>query len=115
MRKICPVTFIFLAFTFLLSVSVFSGEGDKDTITFTTYYPAPYGVYKELRAQRMAIGNDLYDSGKHPWQKNAGDLPKGDPRIARNADLVVEGNVGIGTTDPTHNLDARGRLRIDQG
>ncbi|UCC94857.1 MAG: hypothetical protein JSW40_08605 [Candidatus Omnitrophota bacterium] len=115
MRKKYCISFIILASFFLLSVPCFSKEGDKGTLTFTTYYPAPYGVYDELRVRKIAIGDNLYDSSKHSWQEDRGNLAKGDPRIAHDADLVVEGNVGIGTTDPTHNLDARGRLRIDQG
>ncbi|GEM_PF-5428404 len=35
-----------------------------ETITITTYYPAPYGVYNELRANKMVIGES--DSGAIP-------------------------------------------------
>jgi hypothetical protein len=29
----------------------------QDQVTITTYYPSPFGVYSDLRANRMAIGN----------------------------------------------------------
>jgi hypothetical protein len=68
----------------------------EETITITTYYPSPYGVYREMRAKRIAIGDTYYDAGDMPWEEINGD--GGD--IDYLADLVVEGNVGIGTTNP---------------
>ena len=78
---------------------------NEETMTITTYYPAPYGVYNELRSKRMAIGDAYY---------NAATVPINDP-----ADLLVEGNVGIGTTAPTYNLHNEGstysRLKLTVG
>ena len=34
----------------------------EERITIITYYPAPYGVYNELRARRVAIGDNYIDS-----------------------------------------------------
>ncbi len=34
---------------------------EKDEIIFTTYYPAPYGVYNEMRAKQMAVGEGYND------------------------------------------------------
>lgn len=51
MFKLKPALFVFLicATYFLISViSVFA----EDSITITTYYPSPYGVYKQLRLYR---------------------------------------------------------------
>ncbi|UCC94858.1 MAG: hypothetical protein JSW40_08610, partial [Candidatus Omnitrophota bacterium] len=98
MKKTHYITLIFLAFIFLLNFSVYSGE----ELTLTTYYPAPYGVYKELRAQRMAIGNNYYDSQNYKWGNNDGD-------ISNSVDLTVEGHVAIGTERvwPTHKLSIR--------
>ncbi|MDP2924196.1 MAG: hypothetical protein Q8O30_10840 [Candidatus Omnitrophota bacterium] len=42
----------------------------NETITITTYYPAPYGVYYELQTNKFAVG-DTDDSGG----LDAGDLP----------------------------------------
>ena len=31
----------------------------SEAITFTTYYPSPYGSYDQLQANRMAVGNGV--------------------------------------------------------
>src|SRR4030042_4713953 len=69
----------------------------QETITLTTYYPAPFGVYQELRSRRMAIGNTYVQQSVYPW---ATVTPPPPAQISQDADLVVEGNVGIGTIDP---------------
>ncbi len=56
-----------------------------DNLTITTYYPSPYGSYNELSAKRMKIGN-TYSS--FPMSNSD------------NGKLIVEGRVGIGTTNP---------------
>ncbi|MDD5078463.1 MAG: tail fiber domain-containing protein, partial [Candidatus Omnitrophica bacterium] len=71
-----------------------------EEITITSYYPSPYGVYNELRAKKMAIGDDYIDSGDYTWESSDGDGGE----VDYNADLVVEGNVGIGTTTPVSKL-----------
>ncbi|MDD2679750.1 MAG: hypothetical protein PHO03_02975 [Candidatus Omnitrophica bacterium] len=76
----------------------------EESITISTYYPSPYGVYREMRAKRIAIGDTYFDGAEVPWEAEDGD---GNP-IDLNADLVVEGNVGIGTTSPTGPLDVYG-------
>ncbi len=86
---------------FLLIPSVFLAE---ETLTITTYYPSPYGVYREMRAKRIAIGDTYYDAAEMPWEETDGD--GGD--IDYLSDLVVEGNVGIGTTSPESRLEITG-------
>ena len=78
----------------------------EESITFTTYYPAPYGVYREMRSQRMAIGGDptdpfdedYYQASEYCWEGTCSTT------IDPNADLVVAGNVGIGTASPDATL-----------
>jgi hypothetical protein len=94
--KSVGVILIILAFSFFI-LPVYA-QTTKETITLTTYYPAPYGVYKELRVQRMAIG-DNYINSNYAWD------PLAVHPIDSNADLIVEGNVGIGTTTPNYKLD----------
>jgi hypothetical protein len=84
----------------------------QESITITTYYPSPYGSYKELRAQRIAIGSTYYDSASHPWNEGGTCLAN---EIC-NAALVVEGNVGIGTTSPgSYKLNVAGTINTSGG
>ena len=92
-RIICS----FFLLTLLISFSSFSQE----TLTITTYYPAPFGVYKELRSRRMAVGENYFQRSSNPWEDDGDSSTTG---INENADLVVEGNVGIGYTDPVARL-----------
>jgi len=94
MKKNITVVFFI---SFLASFTVFS-QGTEN-MTIATYYPSPNGVYRELRAQRVIIGENYYDS-THCWP----------PAVCTNqidedADLVVEGNVGIGIGAPQAKLD----------
>lgn len=57
----------------------------QEQVTITTYYPAPYGVYNELRSKRMAIGDTYYNPASTT-------VPAGS--------LIVENAVGIGTKTP---------------
>lgn len=69
-----------------------------EDITITTYYPSPYGSYRELRAQRMGIGTTYYDRATVCWDPPC---PVGSVNVsAANPSLLVEGNVGIGTMTP---------------
>jgi hypothetical protein len=83
-----------LFFISVLICVIIPSAFSQETITITTYYPAPFGVYQELRANRMAIG-DNYSQNTFCWPPAACAN-----QIDANADLVVEGNVGIGTTTP---------------
>ncbi len=100
---------LIVAFWFMVQGSGFmvAFAQDSDSITIVTYYPSPYGVYREMRAQRMAIGEDYINAATVCWSGDTncpgGGIPTGpfDPDI----DLVVKGNVGIGTPTPQAKLD----------
>jgi len=66
----------------------------SEQLTITTYYPSPVGVYNDLQAYKLAVGDTDGDG-----QLNSADLP------ANNNDFLVAGKVGIGTTDPGTRLD----------
>jgi hypothetical protein len=73
----------------------------SETLTMTTTYPAPVGVY-----------NQIVTTG------NSGTIPA-DTTLARNAGNVVLappsnalGRVGVGTGSPTAKLDVNGTLRV---
>ena len=78
----------------LLLLAVFSstfflfGNGlclAQEQVTITTYYPAPYGVYNELRSKRMAIGDTYYDPVSTTVPASS---------------LIVENAIGVGTKTP---------------
>ncbi|MDD5155597.1 MAG: hypothetical protein PHF11_03830 [Candidatus Omnitrophica bacterium] len=84
---------LFLILFLILPALIFAAD---ESITVTTYYPSPYGVYREMRAQRMAVGTNYVQGGTYCW-------PGGSSctyTIPDAASLVVEGNVGIGTSTP---------------
>jgi len=88
--------FLILAIT-LISVSFVYAE---DQIIITTYYPSPYGSYNELTSNSMKIGEN-YSQPATPFVANG---------------LIVEGNVGFGTTNPTSpapNGQATGNLDVN--
>ncbi|MBU4343522.1 MAG: hypothetical protein KJ902_01080 [Candidatus Omnitrophica bacterium] len=93
MKKISKIVTLFFFLVLGLGISSIAEE-----ITLTTYYPAPYGAYEELRAKRMAVGTNYLD---------ASTVTVGDDN------LIVEGSVGIGIASPGGKLtvvpDANGR------
>ncbi len=74
MKKIISILLVVFVFVCFISDYLYADE----KITLSTYYPAPYGEYRTL-----AVG-DTYPA----------------PAASGNTALVVEGNVGIETTDP---------------
>jgi hypothetical protein len=100
MRRFIPLIAFFCIL--LWSVSAFSQE----TMTITTYYPAPYGVYQELRAKRVAIGDNYYSSG-YCW---APDICAN--HFGASEDLLVEGSVGIGTPTASAYLEVNNTMRL---
>ena len=75
---------------FILGLGLsFSGFA-QEQITITTYYPSPFGIYNEMRAKRLAVGTNYLDSSTV---------------TVADDQLIVEGEVGIGNTDPQGALD----------
>jgi hypothetical protein len=65
-----------------------------EQVTITTYYPAPYGIYHELRADQMAVGSAYRASA------------------LADGNLIVAGNVGIGTASPSSLLTVNGATQV---
>lgn len=89
----CKNIFLFLSI-FLLSATVVYAVSDLDSISFATYYPSPYGSYHELHSDGISIG-----------QGNRTQSPPANG-------LIVEGNVGIGITNPQAKLDVNGDMKV---
>ena len=62
MRKV----YLVFILTFFVTPLVFSDTNNTESITISTYYPAPFGVYKELRStelqsEKIAVGDTNND------------------------------------------------------
>jgi len=63
MKKIIILTGMILS----IGITFCFAQGNE-TITITTYYPSPFGVYKELKAERIVFGNVK----EYCWGKDCG-------------------------------------------
>lgn len=79
--------------TVFLTAAAFAGE---EKLTVTTYYPSPFGSYKELTSVQMKIGKDYSDNSI----------------AAIDNGLIVQGKVGIGTTSPREKLEVDGTAQM---
>ncbi|MCK4782276.1 MAG: tail fiber domain-containing protein [Desulfobacteraceae bacterium] len=89
--------FSFILIGCVLLSTIGSKSAFAEDITITTYYPAPFGVYEELRAKKMGIGSTYMD----PTTVNVAD-----------DNLIVEGNVGIGTINPQTRLHVENNVGV---
>jgi len=75
-------------------IVLIAGLTYADQMTFSTYYPAPFGVYNQMVVRTLGVG-DSNDDGSINY------LDAPDPNdSAQENDLWVAGSVGIGTTAP---------------
>lgn len=63
-----------------------------EELTITTYYPSPYGVYREMRANQLAVGSGFRTSA------------------LSDGYLYVQNRVGIGKSNPGAPLDVTGNI-----
>ncbi|MFA5305772.1 MAG: hypothetical protein WDL99_08960 [Candidatus Omnitrophota bacterium] len=95
MNKKIKILIFQFSFIFILMFSAFGQE----TVTITTYYPAPYGVYNQFVTQTLGVGDNNNDGSL-----NGSDAP--DPSNAAQAGNVwIKGRVGINTTTPHARLE----------
>ncbi|MCK9614864.1 MAG: hypothetical protein M0R48_05085 [Candidatus Omnitrophica bacterium] len=74
----------------IVNIFIFLPVFSQETITITTYYPAPFGIYEELRSKRVAIG-DNYVNSNYCWGTGCTN------QVSPEVDLAVEGSTTIGT------------------
>jgi len=68
----------------------------QETITITTYYPAPFGIYRQLVTTTLGVGDNNGDGAI-----NGADAPNPG---TNPGDVWIAGRTGIGTTDPQARL-----------
>lgn len=116
---------------FLVSCQASFLFAQSNTETITTYYPAPYGVYNELSTNKLAVDvtgvgvpsefTDMQNGDLHIGRSlivGAGGtgfsydelqaLEPGPPTRPGDGDVLIKGDVGIGTTAPTTRLEVQG-------
>lgn len=97
-NKIVLICFIFILS--MLSVQIVSFAQTNEDITITTYYPSPYGSYRELTSHRMKVGRTYHDSSV----------------VVSDDNLIIEGNVGVGVVSPSSpapNAATKGNLDVN--
>jgi len=99
------ISFLTLICLFILPTLLLASD---ETLTITTYYPSPYGVYNEMRSKRIAIGDNYINNADYTWELTDGDGGE----VDYLADLVVEGNVGIGTVTPAEKMEVSGNIKL---
>jgi hypothetical protein len=88
----------FFVLTLLLTLTTLAQE----TITLSTYYPSPFGIYNRLATNSFGVGDNNSSGGIE-----AGDSP--DPAVAgQEGDVWIAGDIGIGTTNPEARVHLRG-------
>ena len=108
MRKIIRKRFLEFSVAFCLLFIIYSCFA-QEQISITTYYPAPIGIYGELRSARMAIGDAFLDPAVLCWPGSAAPCTY---EANVSADLVVQGFVGIAAYNPTEPLVVGGNATV---
>ena len=97
MKKILFFTYFLLVFSFM----VFGQE----TLTITTYYPAPFGVYQRIITSTLGVGdNNTFVPGL-----DSSDAPD---HVTNPGSVWISGSVGIGTTTAQNKIDVSGSAVI---
>ena len=125
MKKIILV-FIFNLF---LSIAAFAQSNYTESLTITTYYPAPYGVYRNLKLNPSNEPTNGVDRGvmyyndtenvikfrnDTTWVNVTGG--GGGYWVLSGNSLTTTGsnyNIGIGTTNPGAMLEVAGQVKIN--
>lgn len=98
----------FIFWSYLLgSLFLYSNLIDSETLTITTYYPAPYGGYVRLLTTNATVlardGGSVGIGVAAPLQK-----------LDVSANAYIRGAVGIGVQNPVYALDVAGSSRFSQ-
>jgi len=118
-----------LSLFFALSAYSEQQTSNKEELVLTTYYPTPYGDYREMRAERMAVGQNWRSAANVCWEQGKcssqvtppetsliveGNVGIGTYDVGTAKLAIMGGNVGIGTNEPSTSLDVEGKMRMRQ-
>lgn len=79
----------FLAILFLSS-PVCSSLFAEESMTITTYYPSPYGIYNELQSNKLAVGDTNNDG-----RLSAADQPPEDGQLQVKRSVIFTPQAGL--------------------
>lgn len=98
-KSMRELVILFVCFaSVVLVLPVFLHAQSNESIVITTYYPSPYGSYRDLSSYQVRVGSN-------PTYSNASELLNN----FQNG-MIVEGNVGIGMVNPGFKLDVDGDI-----
>jgi hypothetical protein len=131
MKKLLGIMGVAVFFVLILFTLSFSQQSER--ITITTYYPSPYGSYRELTVSESLrletdSRNPAIDGPQIEWRTGTArhwnidqwadrlrfyteDINNGTGQ--ERVTILENGNVGIGTDNPTARLHLRGRTATD--
>jgi trimeric autotransporter adhesin len=126
---IVRILFLICIFVFTISCSCFAAANYTESLTITTYYPSPYGVYGVLKLNprprpvtckegEMTYGNNTvpqgiyYCNSTNQWAQLGGsEFWVEDTATHYIHNSNTGGRVGIGTTAPTERLEVNGNIK----
>ncbi len=96
-------------FLALIFVCAFASGLSPESVTLSTYYPAPAGVYNNM----VTIGDTWLARDPVPSTGQPSFVELGSNAAVSNGTklAIMNGNVGIGTTSPATALDVNGGIR----
>jgi hypothetical protein len=105
-------------------MTVAAGELASESVSLTTYYPAPSGVYAQMITTQntylardgggVAIGGAVPPAAGTKLAVTGGNVVMGG-NVVIGGNAAVDRNVGIGTRSPSASLDVVGSLRFENG
>jgi hypothetical protein len=132
LKKILGLVFLFIVHSLWFIAPLALAQ--EESITFTTYYPSPYGSYNALGTNKLAVDiNGVAVPSEYDAMQN-GDAHVGRALIVGSGggsgfafdeligppdvrpgdgDVLIKGKVGIGTTSPGAKLEVNGNIRLN--
>jgi hypothetical protein len=98
MKKKIKQNFLNFVIFFVFSLTVFMCFAEEEVI-FTSYYPAPFGIYSQLKSVYFSVGQEFANTTQYCWGSGCPDT------IDENTSMIVFGRAAIGHYNATSTLD----------